>query len=84
MFTLSTNSLLDTAQNPESDRQLIGYLVCALIVAHRELGGEDNTELAHILAEAALMSERVDCEAKETIQSIINNEETNEQATQVS
>ena len=84
MFTLSSLSFFDTPPNAERDKQLIGYLVAALIVAHRELGGEDNTELAHIISEAALGSDRIDEEGKERIREIINNEERNEQATQVS
>lgn len=78
MFTLSSYSFFDTASNPESDKQLIGYLTAGLIVALRELGGEDNTELAHILAEAALASNRLDESGKETIQYLINNEGANE------
>jgi len=78
MFTLSAHTFYETPANPESDKQLIGYLTAGLIVALRELGSEDSTELAHILAEAALASDRLDESGKETIQYLINNEEANE------
>lgn len=84
MFTLSAHTFYDRYENAESDKQLIGFLTAGLIVALRELGSEDSTELAHILAEAALASNRLDESGKETIQYLINNEEPNEQTTQLS
>lgn len=79
MFTLSAHTFYETPSNPESDKQLIGYLTAGLIVALRELGSEDTVELAHLLAEASLALNRLDDSGKETIQSLINNEEANEQ-----
>lgn len=79
MYTLSAHTFYETNANPESDKQLIGYLTAGLIVALRERGDEDSVELAHLLAEAALASNRLDESGKETIQYLINNEEQNGQ-----
>lgn len=70
-------------ENGLDNNELIGKLVLSNITLLRELGvstsNEDYTDLAHILTEVALQSNRLDKESKDAIHSLINNEEGHEQ-----
>ena len=79
MQTLDLNIALEYGLD---NNELIGKLLLSNITLLRELGvstsNEDYTDLSHILTESALQSNRLDEKSKDAIQSLINNEESNE------
>lgn len=74
MALLSVHTLFEQPPEPQSDSEIIAYLTAAVIILLRERGGEDDTELAHLTAEAAISGRKLNEYGKNYIRSLINNE----------